>query len=58
MQTQTQNQEIDVSLIIQSFQDKIAQLTTEVVVKEATIRHLTNEIEKSKKELISKKEDK
>lgn len=46
-----QNQEIEVNLIIQSFQEKISQLTTEVVIKEATIRQLTNELEKIKQSL-------
>lgn len=35
------NQDIDVNLIIQAFQEKINQLTTELVVKEATIKQLS-----------------
>jgi hypothetical protein len=33
---------LDVNLIISSFQEKLAQLTTELVVKDATIKQLTN----------------
>lgn len=35
------DQNIDVNLIIQSFQERINQLITEIVVKEATIKQLT-----------------
>jgi len=34
-------QNLDVNLIIQSFQEKVSQLITELVVKEATIKQLT-----------------
>lgn len=40
------NNNLDVNLIIASFQEKISQLITEVVVKEATIKQLTLTIEK------------
>ena len=33
---------LDVNLIIASFQEKLSQLTTELVVKDATIKQLTN----------------
>lgn len=33
-------QNLDVNIIIQTFQEKIAQLTTDIVVKEATIKQL------------------
>lgn len=33
-------QNLDVNLIIQSFQEKVSQLVTEIVVKEATIKQL------------------
>jgi hypothetical protein len=46
------NQDIDVNLIIQSFQEKISQLTTELVVKEATIKQLSFQIE----EILSQKQ--
>lgn len=39
-----QNNGLDVNLIIASFQEKLAQLTTELVVKDATIKQLTNVI--------------
>ena len=35
------DQNIDINLIVQSFQERISQLTTEVVVKDATIKQLT-----------------
>lgn len=38
-------QNLDINLIIQSFQEKLNQLTTELVVKEATIKQLTTQLE-------------
>lgn len=38
------DQNIDVNLILQAFQERIAQLTSELVLKEATIKHLNNYI--------------
>lgn len=38
------DQNIDVNLIIQSFQERISQLITEVVVKEATIKQLSQQL--------------
>ena len=37
---------LDVNLIIASFQEKLSQLMTELVVKEATIKQLLTTIEK------------
>lgn len=37
-------QNIDVNLILQAFQEKVAQLTSELILKEATIKHLNNYI--------------
>lgn len=37
-------QNIDVNLIIQSFQERTNQLLTEVIVKEATIKQLSNQL--------------
>jgi septal ring factor EnvC (AmiA/AmiB activator) len=37
-------QNLDVNLIIQSFQEKVSQLVTEIVVKEATIKQLTAQL--------------
>jgi nucleoside diphosphate kinase len=34
--------ELDINLVIASFQEKLAQLTIELVVKDATIKKLTN----------------
>jgi hypothetical protein len=51
-----QDQNIDVNLIIQSFQEKITQLVTENVVKEATIKQLMLQIENPAS--IAKKEQK
>lgn len=40
------NSELDISLVIASFQEKVGQLTTELVIKDATIKQLTNIINK------------
>ena len=45
-----QEQNIDINLIIQSFQERISQLITEVVVKEATIKQLNMQIQTLQKE--------
>lgn len=42
------NSNLDINLIIASFQEKLSQLMTEVVIKDATIRQLTAIIEKQK----------
>jgi hypothetical protein len=41
------DQNIDINLIVQSFQEKISQLTTEVVIKDATIKQLTLQLNKT-----------
>jgi len=33
--------ELDISLVIASFQEKVGQLTTELIIKDATIKQLT-----------------
>lgn len=38
--------ELDINLVIASFQEKIGQLMTELVVKDATIKQLTSIINK------------
>lgn len=48
-------QNIDVNLIIQSFQDRLTQLTTENVIKDATIKHLTLQIQEMSKEQVKEK---
>ena len=40
-------QNLDVNLIIQSFQERISQLITEVVIKDATIKQLTLQLNKT-----------
>jgi len=40
-----QEANLDVNLIIQTFQEKLSQLTTDLVIKEATIKQLTNVIQ-------------
>ena len=47
-QTSDITSNLDVNLIIVSFQEKISQLITEVVVKDATIRQQANLINKLK----------
>jgi hypothetical protein len=37
-------QNLDINLIMQSFQEKVSQLITELVVKEATIKQLTMQL--------------
>lgn len=39
---------LDMNLVVACFQEKLAQLTTELVVKEATIKQLTNIINSMK----------
>ena len=42
-----QESNLDVNLIIQSFQEKVSQLMTELVVKEATIKQLVSQIQQA-----------
>jgi hypothetical protein len=41
------DQNIDINLIVQSFQERVFQLTTEVVIKDATIKQLTLQLNKT-----------
>jgi hypothetical protein len=50
------NQDIDVNLIIQSFQEKLNQLTTENIVKDATIKQLNMVIEELQNVKVKKEE--
>ena len=43
---------LDVNLIIASFQEKISQLMTEIVVKDATIKQLVSKIESMKGKML------
>jgi uncharacterized coiled-coil protein SlyX len=52
------DQNIDVNLIIQSFQERINQLMTEVVVKDATIRQLSAQIQEIESQKSIEKKDK
>ena len=50
---------LDVNLLIQSFQERISQLMTEVVLKDATIKHLSSQLASVKteqKETLEKKD--
>jgi hypothetical protein len=40
-----QDQNLDINLVIQVFQDKVSQLMMENIIKDATIKQLTNQIE-------------
>ena len=40
-----QESNLDVNIIIQTFQEKVSQLITELVVKEATIKQLSLQIQ-------------
>jgi septal ring factor EnvC (AmiA/AmiB activator) len=37
-------QNLDINLIMQAFQEKVSQLVTEIVIKEATIKQLTTQL--------------
>jgi hypothetical protein len=52
------DQNLDINLIVQSFQEKINQIMTELVIKDATIKQLSIELEKIQKENVSEKKDK
>lgn len=49
------DQNVDVNLIIQSFQEKLTQLTTENIVKEAMIKQLNLQIQEMSKEEVKEK---
>jgi hypothetical protein len=51
-------QNIDVNLIIESFQERISQLLTEVVVQNATIKQLMSKLEELNKLKNTDKKDK
>lgn len=40
------NNDIDINILVQTFNEKMAQMMTEIVIKEATIKQLTAQIEK------------
>lgn len=39
------NDDLDVNILVQSFNERIAQLTTEVIVKDATIKQLNAKLQ-------------
>ena len=40
-----QENNLDINLVIQAFQEKVGQLTTDIVIKEATIKQLVSQIQ-------------
>jgi len=52
------NSNLDVNLILQAFQDRLAQLNSELIIKEATIKHLTNYINTLTNETNPKQKEK
>ena len=48
VQNQNNDSNLDINLIIATFQEKLSQIMTELIIKEATIKQLTAIIEKQK----------
>lgn len=40
------NNDIDINILVQTFNERMSQMMTEIVIKEATIKQLTAQIEK------------
>jgi len=40
------NNDLDINILVQTFNEKMSQMMTEIVIKEATIKQLTAQIEK------------
>lgn len=53
-----QEQNLDINIVIQSFQEKVSQLMIENIVKDATIKQLSSRIEELEKTTNIKKEKK
>ncbi len=53
-----QDQNLDVNIVIQSFQEKVSQLMIENIVKDATIKQLASRIEELEVVMAPKKEEK
>lgn len=57
-----QDQNLDINIVIQSFQERVSQLTMENVVKDATIKQLTAQLQalttNPVEEVIKTKKDK
>ncbi len=45
-----QDQNLDVNLIIQAFQEKVTQLTIDNIVKDATIKQLTMQLQQKQEQ--------
>jgi SMC interacting uncharacterized protein involved in chromosome segregation len=39
------NNDLDINILVQTFNERMAQMMTEIVIKEATIKQLTAQIE-------------
>lgn len=50
--------DLDVNILVQSFNERLAALTTEVVIKEATIKQLKGEMEKMMEVVRATKQNK
>ena len=48
--------DLDVNILVQTFSEKISQLTTELVVKEATVKQLNMEIQRLLEAIQASKE--
>lgn len=53
-----QEQNLDINIVIQSFQERVSQLMMENIVKDATIKQLSSKIEELEKTSNTKKEKK
>jgi hypothetical protein len=53
-----QDQNLDINLVVQAFQEKINQLMTENIVKDATIKQLTATIQSMSEDKKEPKKDK
>lgn len=40
------NNDIDINILVQTFNERMSQMMTEIIIKEATIKQLTAQIEK------------
>lgn len=53
-----QDQNLDINLVIQSFQEKVTQLMTENIIKDVTIKQLSSRIQELEQVSSMKKEEK
>ena len=52
------NEDLDVNILVQTFNERIAQLTTELIIKETTIKQLNATIAKMAGSVATTKKDK